>query len=174
MFFKSLLLAPTLSVSLTVTLHARCLYIYIYLCLSLLLYLSFIFSSQCDCYFCVPLIKNTDYHLKNRQPTTGEVLWDRHEAFGVYPKRFDLSITPLIIQKTVISRSYPNVWENGGAEQYIKPLDTVISLAMLAYVTSLRGWKPFIFMAGFIKTPRAHEAVVVVAKNFFPLHKTRL
>jgi len=32
-------------------------------------------------------------------------------------------------------------------------------------------------MAGFIKTPRAQDAaavVVVVAKNFFPLHKTRL
>lgn len=55
----------------------------------------------------------------------------------------------------MISRRRPNVWENGGAEQYIKPLDTVISLTVLAYVTSLRGWKPFIFMAGFIKTPMA-------------------
>lgn len=69
---------------------------------------------------------------------------------------------------------FPNVWENGGAKQYIKPLDTIISLTGLAYVTSLRSRKPFIFMAGFIKTPRAHGVVVVVAKNFFPLHKTRL
>lgn len=164
--FLSLSYWSPLSICLSYSYSTCALFINIYIYIPL-----FVFPSR----ICISSIKNTDYCLKYRRPTTKVVLYCIVMSILWVSKNIwpEYIYTPYIIHKTVISRKRTNVWENGGTEQYIKSL--VIFLTVLAYITSLWGRKPFIFIAGFIKTPRAKEGGSGGGgQNFFPLHKTRL